>query len=294
MKNKKAILGRLALFAATFFWGTSFVVLKNALDQVDLFWILAVRFTISALLLGLFAIPRLRRMVRRSVRGSILIGACLATAYIVQTYGLKYTTPGKNAFLTAVYCVLVPFMAWALFKRKPELSNIVAALLCITGIGFVSLGGETAGLNLGDVLTLFCGVFYALLILMMERYVPDCDALSISVVEFATAAVICWIGTALFGTAPVYVSPALWGSIAYMGVVCTGLCFFLQAWGIQYTPSSTAAVILTYEAAFGALSSVVFYHEPVTLKLLLGFLLIFLSVVISETRPKFLQRKIKP
>ncbi len=289
MKTKKTIWGRLALFTATFFWGTSFVVLKNALDQVDILWILAVRFSIAALLFALFANRKLLHMTRENVLGSILIGACLAAAYIVQTYGLKYTTPGKNAFLTAVYCVLVPFLAWAIYRKKPAAYNIVAAFLCMIGIGFVSLGGETAGLNRGDILTLLCGIFYALLIIMMERYVSNCEAVCISAIEFAAAAVICWIGTLLFEHRAQQVTPALWGSILYMAVVCTGLCFFLQAWGIRYTPSSTAAVILTFEAVFGAFSSVIFYHEALTLKLVVGFLLIFLSVVISETGTSFLK-----
>ena len=288
MKNK-TILGRLALFAATLFWGTSFVVLKNALDHVEILWILAVRFSIAAVLFALFANKKLLRMSKKNVRGSALIGACLAAAYIVQTYGLKYTTPGKNAFLTAVYCVLVPFLGWAIYKKRPAAYHILAAFLCITGIGFVSLGGEVTGLNIGDILTLFCGFFYALLIILMERYVSDCEAVCISVIEFGTAAVICWIGTLLFEHQAQYISPALWGSILYMAIVCTGLCFFLQAWGIRYTPASTAAVIMTFEAVFGALTSVLFYHEALTLKLVIGFLLIFLSVIISETGASFLQ-----
>ncbi|MBR1456401.1 MAG: DMT family transporter [Oscillospiraceae bacterium] len=294
MEKNRPIAGRLALFATTLFWGSSFVVLKNALDALGILWILAVRFSVAALLLALFANKRLRGMDPRSLRGSVLIGVCLASAYIVQTYGLKYTTPGKNAFLTATYCVLTPFLAWLLYRRRPAPSNVLAAFLCITGIGFVSLGGETATLNFGDALTLCCGVFYALQILLIERYVSGCDALCISTIEFATAALICWCGTLLFEKAPAQITPSLWGSIAYMSIVCTGLCFFLQAWGIRYTPANTAAVILTFEAVFGALSSILFYHERMTVKLVLGFALIFLSVLISEAGASLWKRDMKP
>lgn len=291
MMRKKSIQGRLALLAATLFWGSSFVILKNTLESVGILWILAVRFSIAALLLALIAGKRLRKMDRQSVRGSVLIGLSLAAAYIVQTYGLKYTTPGKNAFLTSTYCVLVPFLAWGVYRRRPDPAHIVAALLCITGIGFVSLGGESAQLNLGDVLTLFCGFFYAMLILLMERYVPRSDALCVSAIEFAVAALVCWAGTLLFESAPAQLSPSVWGSILYLSLACTALCFFLQAWGIQYTPSSTAAVILCLEAVFGALFSILFYHEPMTVKLVIGFALIFLSVVIAETKPKLIHRR---
>lgn len=287
----KGFLGRLALFGTAFIWGTSFVILKTTLDSIGALWVLAIRFTVSTLLLGLFAGKKLKKMDRRSFKGSVGMGLCLAVAYIVQTYGLMYTTPGKNAFLTATYCVLVPFMAWGVYKRKPDVSNIAAAFLCITGIGFVSLSGAGTGVNTGDVLTLVCGVFYALQIIMMEQYVSDSDALSVSVIQFGTAALLCWAGALLFEAPPLSVPGSAWLSIGYLSVMCTAVCFFLQAWGMQYTPSSTSAVIMTLESVFGTLISVVFYNEPMTGKLLLGFALIFAAVLISETKPKLFQRK---
>lgn len=287
----KGFLGRLALFGTAFIWGTSFVILKTTLDSIGALWVLAIRFTVSTLLLGLFAGKKLKKMDRRSFKGSVGMGLCLAVAYIVQTYGLMYTTPGKNAFLTATYCVLVPFMAWGVYKRKPDVSNIAAAFLCITGIGFVSLSGAGTGVNTGDILTLVCGVFYALQIIMMEQYVSDSDALSVSVIQFGTAALLCWAGALLFEAPPLSVPGSAWLSIGYLSVMCTAVCFFLQAWGMQYTPPSTSAVIMTLESVFGTLISVVFYNEPMTGKLLLGFALIFAAVLISETKPRLFQRK---
>lgn len=288
----KGFLGRLALFGTAFIWGTSFVILKTTLDSVGTLWVLAIRFTISTLLLGLFAVKKLRKVDRRCLKGGVMMGLCLALAYIVQTYGLVYTTPGKNAFLTATYCVLVPFMAWGVYKRKPDASNIIAAFLCITGIGFVSLSGAGTGVNIGDMLTLICGIFYGLQIIIMEQYVADSDALSITVIQFGTAALLCWAGALLFEAPPVNVPGSAWLSIAYLSVMCTAVCFFLQAWGMQYTPSSTSAVIMTFESVFGTLLSVLFYHEPMTIKLLLGFALIFAAVLISETKLRLFQKKL--
>lgn len=292
MKNM-GFLGRLALFMTAFIWGTSFVVLKNTLDSVGTLWVLAIRFSVSAVLLALFAVKQLKRMDKRVVKGSVMMGLCLAVAYIVQTYGLKYTTPGKNAFLTATYCVLVPFMAWGIYKRKPDASNILAAFLCLIGIGFVSLSNLSEGVNVGDMLTLLCGVFYALQIIMMEQYAAHGEALSISTVQFASAAALCWVGALLFEQPPVAVPTAAWLNIAYLSVMCTAVCFFLQAWGMKYTPSSTAAVLMTLESVFGTFISVLFYHEPMTAKLLLGFALIFVAVLISETKPNLLKRRQK-
>ena len=244
---------------------------------------------IAAALLLLAAGKRLKTLGRDGLRGGVLLGVCLAAAYIFQTYGLKYTTPGKNAFLTATYCVLVPFMVWAFFKRRPNAANIIAAFMCVFGIGLVSLSG-TSPFNIGDALTLVCGIFYALQIILTERFIGDCDALSLTGVEFGTAAVICLAGALIFESAPAGLSLELWGSIAYMGVMCTALCFFLQTWGMRYTPSSTAAVIMTFESVFAIIISVIFYDEPVTVRLICGFTLIIASVIISERAPLRLKK----
>ena len=229
-------------------------------------------------------------MSRASVRGSVLIGVCLAAAYIVQTYGLKYTTPGKNAFLTTTYCVMVPFLAWLVYKRKPGLHNVAAAVLCVAGIGFVALDAGFGEVNTGDVLTIFSGVFYALQIILMEQYISGCDSLSVSAVEFSTAAVICLVGTFAFEGTPVMPASGQIFAVLYLAVMCTALCFFLQAWGMKYTPSSTAAMIMTLEAVFGTIFSVILYHEQVTPRLLAGFALIFVAVVLSETGTELLKK----
>lgn len=290
MKNRMGLWGRLALLTTAVIWGSSFVILKNAIDGLGVMWVLAMRFTISAVLLLALAGKRLRSMSRASVRGSVLIGVCLAAAYIVQTYGLKYTTPGKNAFLTTTYCVMVPFLAWLVYKRKPGLHNVAAAVLCVAGIGFVALDAGFGEVNTGDVLTIFSGVFYALQIILMEQYISGCDSLSVSAVEFSTAAVICLVGTFAFEGTPVMPASGQIFAVLYLAVMCTALCFFLQAWGMKYTPSSTAAMIMTLEAVFGTIFSVILYHEQVTPRLLTGFALIFVAVVLSETGTELLKK----
>ena len=146
----------------------------------------------------------------------------------------------------------------------------------------MSLSSAENGFNRGDALTLVCGVFYALQIIVVENYGDGSDALSLSVIQFAVAALICWAGALTLEPVPAGASVGDWLNIAYMGVVCTGLCFFLEAWGMRYTPSATAAVIMTLESVFGVLTSVLFYHERPTGRMLIGFALIFVSVLLAE------------
>lgn len=293
MLKNPGFLGRMALFTAALIWGTSFVILKAALGSVGTLWTLSIRFSLAALIMLAFAGRKLKKMDARTVRGGVMMGACLAVAYIFQTYGLVYTTPGKNAFLTSTYCVQVPFLAWLIYKRKPTVFNIAAAVLCVTGIGFVALNSGFDEMNMGDVLTLACGLFYALQIIIMEQYIDGADSVSISAVEFATAALICWVGAALFESVPENVPVDAWLNILYLSVFCTGVCFFLQAWGMRYTPSSTAAMLLTLEAVFGALISVMFFGETLTLKVFIGFCLIFVAVLISEAGEELYKKYFK-
>ena len=238
-----------------------------------------------------FLQEKIKADVEARCKSKYLNGTMPRSCTIVQTFGLKYTTPGKNAFLTTTYCVLVPFLSWAIYKKKPQLSHVVAGILCISGIGFVSLSGSDGGINIGDVLTLICGIFYALQIIIMDRYLTEGDAMDVSVMQFAAGAVLCWVFALIFENRPTAVPSSAWFSILYLSVMCTGVCFYLQAWGMQYTSATTSAVIMCFEAVFGALTSIIFYHEQITVKLLCGFALIFFSVVISETNLKFSRAK---
>lgn len=282
MRQRK-LFGRLALWLTAFLWGTSFVILKNTLDHIGVLWLLSLRFIGAALILALFAGRKLFSLDRRAAVGAVWMGLCLAGAYIFQTYGLAYTTPGKNSFLTAVYCVLVPFLAWCVYGRRPTGLQVLAAVLCLTGVGLVSLDGFDGAFNRGDMLTLVCGFFYAMQIIIMEHYVRDgADAVSISAVQFGTTALVCLGGALLFEAWPDTLGPTVWLTLLYLSAVVTALCFFLQAVGLRDTPAATASVILVFEAVFGALTSLLFYGERLTLPLGIGFFLIFISVLLAE------------
>ena len=287
---RKSALGRLCLIGCTFLWGTSFVVLKSALDTMPTLWILAIRFLGAALLMTLFGFRKLKKLDQSYWKGGAVMGVFLTAAYIIQTYGLVYTTPGKNAFLTATYCVLVPFLWWVIRRQKPERSHVIAAVICFVGIGLVSLQ-EHLTVNPGDLITLFCGLFYGLHIIATSVYAKDCDAVLLSMVQFLTAAVICFALAPLVSPFPAQVPSDTWLRIAYLCIMCTGVCFLLQTIGQKYTPANEVAIFLTLESVFGAAISVLFFHERLTFQVFCGFVLIFLAVLISETKPAFPQKK---
>lgn len=285
-----AIIGRLALLGTTLIWGSSFIILKATLDSVPTLWILAIRFTGACLLMGAFSLRELKKLDRSALKYGLAMGAALYAAYTLQTYGLLYTTPGKNAFLTASYCVLVPFLWWLFYKKRPDRFNVAAALVCITGMALVSLDGSL-GLGLGDALTMCCGLFYALHIIVSSRALEKYSVTALTTIQLGTAAVLCWLTAPLAAPFPESVPASAWLSIAYLCIMCTGVCYFLQALGQKYTSPQTASILLTLESVFGTLFSVVFYHERLSLRTLSGFVLIFIAILISETKLSFLRPK---
>ncbi|MFB0921730.1 MAG: DMT family transporter, partial [Oscillospiraceae bacterium] len=159
-EKKYAVLGRTALIITTMIWGTSFVVLKNTLNSVPTLYILAFRFSGAAILLALLFFKELKNIDKKYVINGMVLGTLLFGGYVVQTYGLLYSTPSKNAFLTAAYCVLVPFVVWIVSKKRPDKYNFISTIICIVGVGLVSLKNDRT-VELGDVLTVCSSVFYA-------------------------------------------------------------------------------------------------------------------------------------
>lgn len=288
--KSSALTGRIALITAALIWGSSFVIMKNTVDDVPVFLLLAIRFSISFLVLGAVFFRRLRGLDRRFILGGMLCGLLLITAYSLQTFGLVGTTPGKNAFLTAVYCVLVPFMAWIFFRKRPTVWNWLAAGLCVGGIGLVSL---ESGLTIapGDTLSLLSGVCYALHIMALSRLGEKGDVFALSVIQFGTTAIAAWLLHLL--TDPDAALPALhiWPQLGYLSVCCTCIAITLQALGQKLTPPSQSAILLSLESVFGVLFSLLLGAETLSFQLFAGFSLIFISVIISETQLSFLRRK---
>ena len=286
----KASAGRLALLAAALIWGSSFVIMKNTVDDVPVFLLLAIRFSIAFVVLGAVFFRRLRGLDRRFILGGMLCGAMLITAYSLQTFGLVGTTPGKNAFLTAVYCVLVPFLAWIFFRKRPTMWNWLAAVLCVAGIGLVSLNG---GLTIapGDALSLLSGVCYALHIIALSRLGEKGDVFALSIIQFGTTALLAWLLHLLTEPADVHLPLRIWPQLGYLSVLCTCVAITLQALGQKLTPPSQSAILLSLESVFGVLFSLLLGAEALSFQLFSGFALIFLSVIVSETQLSFLKKR---
>ena len=288
-----ALLGRGALLLATVIWGVAFVLMDFTLSSVTTLYILAIRFCGAAVIMLLVSFRSLKKIDRKYLAAGAAMGLALFLAYVTQTYGLTFTTPGKNAFLTASYCIMVPFLYWITSRKRPDRYNISAAFLCLAGVGLITLNTGFS-VNTGDLLTLVCAFFFAVHIIISNRVIPGRNLVLLCLVQFATAGILAAAGAFVFEPVPRHLPVSAIGMLAFLTVVATALCLLLQIYGQKHTPPSQTSVIMTFEAVFGVLSSVIAGSEDLSVKLLIGFVLTFTAFIISETKLGFLRRKKEP
>ncbi|MBQ4097722.1 MAG: DMT family transporter [Clostridia bacterium] len=289
--KKMNFIGQLLLFLATLVWGTSFIVLKETIEQVPSFYVIAIRFIIAGGILSLIFIKKLREGNRKTFLKGVILGVLLFSAYLTQTLGLENTTAGRNAFITGSYCVMCPFIVWVIYKKRPKIVNLVSAVLCIVGLALVSLSGDDGvgeNLLLGDSLTLIGAFFFALQIVAIDKFQKDGEnSVSLLCYELLTVGVLFAILTLIFdlptgGIEVFSLTLDQMVRIGYLCLVCTLFAQFAQMFGQKYTTPNQTSIILTLEAVFGVVFAVILGGEKLTATLIIGFIVIFISVLISE------------
>lgn len=280
-------LSVIGLIVTTVIWGSSFVVMKNSVAVISPTYLLALRFTIaSAALVGVFW-KRVTVLKKQDLLCGGLLGVFLFVSYFFQTYGLKYTTASKNAFITTLYVILVPFLHWFFNRKKPSRNNVAAAVLAVFGLALLSLEGDLS-VNLGDILTFICGFFYAIHIVFIDRYTEEHDPVGLTVTQMIVAAALSWIvaplleGSMDFGV----IDKAMMAGLLYLGIFSTMIGFLLQNVGQKHLSPNTSSILLSFESVFGLFFSVLFLKDPVTPKLAAGCVLMFASVILSEYKKK--------
>ncbi|WP_372713954.1 DMT family transporter, partial [Ilyobacter sp.] len=194
-KNQNSLLADSSLLLVAVIWGSGFTATQMALDSGFLpLTTMALRFGMAALLMSIIFIKKLKKINREDIKAGSVVGFFLFTAFASQTVGLQFTTPSKNAFLTATNVILVPFIYWFMTKKKPDIYSVIAAFICISGIAFISLGKDLT-LGIGDSLSLLCALLFAFHISSTGFYSQKVDTTVLSVTQMWFAAVLSFIGS---------------------------------------------------------------------------------------------------
>ncbi|MBM3767525.1 MAG: DMT family transporter [Acidobacteria bacterium] len=276
----------LTLALIALIWGTTFVLVKRALDDISPFLYLAMRFTLAAIVLAAIFHKRIARGIsRREIGIGMVVGAVLMSGYVLQTVGLQTTTPSKSAFLTGLYVVLVPFASAAVYRVRPRWAEIAGVAIAATGMGLLSMQGEMLTIERGDLLTIGCAVAFALHIVLLGHWAPLVGYESLGVMQIAGAALVAVAALPFVELPAVKWSTPVIGAILIGGLLATALAFMLQTWAQQNTTPTRAAILFSLEPVFAWIVSFLVEGEILTGRAALGAALILAGILTVELKP---------
>jgi drug/metabolite transporter (DMT)-like permease len=280
-----------ALVWNTVVWGSTFVLVKAALDDISPILFLALRFSLAtAALVGLFAARRRLVWNWRTAAAGALAGVFLFAGYLTQTLGLRLTSAPKSAFITGLASVMVPLVAALVYRSRPRVSEVVGILVATAGLGLLTLQGRGGPINPGDLLTLLCAVAFATHIVVLGHFSERMDFELLSVAQVGSAAV---LSGSLFWWAEVprvAWRPAVLGAILVTGLLATALAFTIQAWAQRRTSSTRTGLIYMLEPVFAWITSYLLVGEGLTRRAAAGAALILGGVIMVEVKPLRLRR----
>ena len=274
-------------------WGSTFVVVKDALRDVSPLLFNLLRMVIATTVLAAIYHRDLRRLKRSYLAGGAIVGLCLAAGYSFQTAGLARTTPAKSAFITGLIVVIVPLLCaipllHPATMRRPSLSAYGGALMAFAGILLLTTPSHTpwmallVSINTGDLLTLLCALGFALHVVALAHISPRLPLGTLAVLQLAFCTLIMAALLPAFEHPRLDLSPRLVIALLITGVLATAVAFTVQSWAQQHLSATQTALILALEPVFAFLTSYLFYGERLSIRASLGASLILCGIGVTE------------
>ncbi|MEY3560894.1 MAG: hypothetical protein RL068_46 [Actinomycetota bacterium] len=286
-------LAVLALLGVCFTWGAAFVLMKDAIEKQPYMDFLAVRFTIAAVAMFLLRPKTSMSFQPGDIKLGLALGVVLAFGYITQTIGLELTTAATSGFLTGLYVVFTPVLAWLIFRKKVSGRLAIAALLSAIGLAVFSGAASTLEFQIGQLWLVACAVLYGLHILLLGKYGHGRNSYRFAMVQIAAVAIICW-GFALGDGYQPPPTSDVWVAIIFTAVLSTAAAFWVQTWAQTLMDPSRAALIMTSEVVFTALIAIAAGQEPITVAVTVGGALMLGAMLLVEWPSKSNQLELEP
>lgn len=292
----KRIKGTIQLTLTSLIWGIAFVAQSVGMDYVGPWTFNCVRAVLAAVFLIPVAVittklseknndtdtsdAAKKDRFRYTVIAGILSGLCLSSASLFQQYGIIETSVGKAGFITALYIIIVPFLSIFL-KKKIGLNQWISALIAVVGFYIMSISGLEK-INHGDLLLLVCAFLFSAQILVIDHFVDRINPVAMSCVQFFVAAIVCSIG--MFALEAPTLDSLMHAKIPilYAGIMSSGVAYTLQIIGQKNLPPTPASLLMSLESVFSALAGFVILHQLLSAKEILGCVLVFAGVIISQ------------
>ena len=289
-KNRKVeVVASIILAVVALVWGTTYAVIKDTLSVVQPFSLMMFRFGFSALILSLMYLKKIKIIKGVDLKRGIIIGIFMFLAFYFLIVSIRFTTASKFSFIVGAYVLIVPFLSWIINKTKLDRYAIVGAILATIGLAFLTME-KGAVFNLWDLVAGCCSFFFAAHMIAIEKYSGDSDPILLTIIQFITTAVLFIILTGVKEGYNFTVLPEIKWTLGYLVIISTIIPFAIQNIVQRYISSTSTALILTLQSAFGSIFAVYYLDERMTKQMIIGCLLIFIAIVFQETKLKFLKR----
>ncbi len=279
----------LALAIVALVWGTTFVVVKQAIVEMSTLYFLAVRFSLASLFLGAMFSPALRRAgaaaTWRGLRGGAVAGLFLWLGYVLQTFGLKYTSAGNSGFLTGLYIVLVPLIGAAVFRRWPQIRELIGIFIAALGMLLLTVPslGRAWNMNRGDLLTIGCAIVFACHLLVLGYFSQRERFEAVALGQIVCAALLSTISLVFEPPKSTWSGSVIF-AIILTALFATAIAFALQTWAQQYTTPTRTALLFALEPVFALITAAGMGGERITPSRLAGAALILAGIVAVELK----------
>ena len=280
----RSLLADAALLSVAIVWGLNFVVIKDAIADTGPMTYLLWRHIVAAILLAAVMPRTARQTTRRDWLYGAVLGFFLFVAFVTQTIGLQWTTPGKSGFITSLYIVMVPFLYWIVTRRSPGWTQIGGAVIATVGLGLLSFQGGL-GMSKGDLLTLLGALGFAAQIAATGFFAPKTKPAVLALTQIVAAAVLFIVVTPFTEHITWDFGWQAWAAIVWTALSGTVFGFLIQAWAQKSTTSTRAAVILGLEGLFAAAFGLLFGMDVLSWRFVVGAALILAGVIVIETLP---------
>lgn len=288
MKINRSIAD-LGLLFVGLLWGLGFVFVKIGLNEgIDPLYLLSLRFLIGTVFLFIILKKYIKKITLNDLKAGISLGFFQIMGFLFQTYGAKITTAGKSAFFTGINVVIVPYIFWILHKKKPDIFSFCASIICLLGIGVMSFDNNSnfRNLNLGDILTIISAFFFAAQIVFTGYFSGKVNTINLILAQMFVAGILFFSSMILIsGINSIKILKGLsLISVVYLIIFSTAIATLLQTFCQKESTSTRASILLSTESLFAPLFSFFILGEILTLKTIIGAILILFSVVLSETK----------
>lgn len=282
LRSPEAV-GTVALVGVTAVWGSTFVVVKDAVERMPVMDFLAWRFALAAVAMAVLRPGAVAALGREGRQHGVVLGLALAAGYVAQTFGLKRTPATVSGFITGLFVVFTPLCAGMLLRRRVDPASWLGVGVATAGLALLSLHGLSVGR--GEAITLLCALSFALHIVGLGEWSTARDAYGLAVVQLSTVAVVCAVAAAPDTLAPPP-DAKVWGAVLLTALAATAVGFFVQTWAQAHLAPTRAAVVMTMEPVFAGVFGVSLGGDDLTARVVFGALLVLGAMFLVELGPR--------